>query len=329
MLWLLMAVQMCQAEVPEKPYMAAWAHASRMGTQATADEAIAIAERAKLDALYLLVWHWAEASYETDLAPMRGDVDEGFDPLGYMVDECHERGIEVHAWYVNGSSGSPKSGGLFAEHPDWRMVNAAGSAKWWYDLGKAEVRAFQSDLMIDVLERYDVDGIHFDYIRHSSRETCYCDPCVSQFREQHGMDPAWFSSDSIPYTADFDANPIDDPTTATVLARFSNGAPAVYLNELGDGTVLGLNYHAQKLREAFAENAVAKALDGANTEGGVPVIFPPETAKDYGSYMAAEFVRALGITGHESRVVDGLPGDIAADGAVALVCAYRMGEQLA
>jgi len=42
------------------------------------------------------------------------------------------------------------------------------------------------DTMIEVVQNYDVDGIHFDYIRYPHNECCYCEPCRTRFEAQTG-----------------------------------------------------------------------------------------------------------------------------------------------
>jgi uncharacterized lipoprotein YddW (UPF0748 family) len=207
--FLLMAGQASYAQGENRaPFLGVWAHATQTRSPGEADELMDRAKAAGIDAIYMLVWYWGgHAYYLTDLAPLAGDVEAGFDPLGYLVDGCHRRGIEIHAWYVNGESGQPQPGAVFEQHPDWMMVDRSGKPVFWYDLGKPEVRQFQSDLMIDVLERYDVDGIHFDYIRHPGRHTCYCDRCLAAFREQSGLDPADLQADTVPCALHVSANP--------------------------------------------------------------------------------------------------------------------------
>ncbi|MFJ3211611.1 glycoside hydrolase family 10 protein [Streptomyces flaveolus] len=91
--------------------------------------------------------------------------DPGWDPLGTAVREAHARGLELHAWfnpYRVSLSDDPSH--LVPAHParrnpDW-VVPYGG--KLYYDPGLPEVRAFVQDAMIDAVEKYAVDGVHFD-----------------------------------------------------------------------------------------------------------------------------------------------------------------------
>ncbi|MEU6531439.1 family 10 glycosylhydrolase [Streptomyces sp. NPDC046928] len=91
--------------------------------------------------------------------------DPGWDPLGTAVTEAHKRGLQLHAWfnpYRVANHGDP--GRLIASHParqnpDW-VVPYGG--RLYYNPGLPEVRAFVQRAMLDAVERYAVDAVHFD-----------------------------------------------------------------------------------------------------------------------------------------------------------------------
>jgi uncharacterized lipoprotein YddW (UPF0748 family) len=91
--------------------------------------------------------------------------DPGYDPLAFLVEEAHARGLEFHAWFnpfrVSKQADPAR---LVPEHParrhpDW--VFAYGG-QLYYDPGEPAVRALVTDVVLDVAERYPVDGVHFD-----------------------------------------------------------------------------------------------------------------------------------------------------------------------
>lgn len=325
------------------PFIGMWAHATQAQSRSDAEALLQKTHAAGVDALYVLVWYGGQAWYRTDhpLIPMATGVEAGFDPLGYLVEGAHKRGMELHAWFVNGNVYAADGGPVLKQHPDWAMVDGAGNPVNWYDLGQPEVRRFQADLMIDVLTRYRVDGVHFDYIRHSGRTTCWCDRCQARFRERTGLNPADFRPDALPCRISAWSNPLAKPTTAKVLAWFSNGVPAIYLNELGRGQVFGLNYRAQGLGDGLAREAVRRFLTGkeGTAEAAaekkpagqeILVIYPVETKRQYGRDAPAAFVRAMSRLGRRARIVaHPTAADFSAAGAAALVCAYRVPEALA
>lgn len=116
--------------------------------------------RSRCDAMYKSSFEpWSE-----DLVSSRG-LDPGYDPLQFVVEECHKRGMECHAWLnpyryesVSGQwSGRP--GDYRKEHPDWIMdVNGASIL----NPGKPEVTQRICDIIKEVITNYDVDGVLFD-----------------------------------------------------------------------------------------------------------------------------------------------------------------------
>ncbi len=116
--------------------------------------------RSRCDAMY-------KSSYEpwsSDLVSERG-MDPGWDPLAWIVDECHKRGMECHAWInpyryesvVNQWDGTPKC--YREEHPEWLLdVNGASIL----NPALPEVRQRIVDIIKEIITNYDVDGILFD-----------------------------------------------------------------------------------------------------------------------------------------------------------------------
>ncbi len=261
-----------------------WMHGTQIKTPAAADAVIAKIERARLNAAFILVWYWGgQAFFQSDVCPMADGVQAGYDPLGYMVEQCHQRGIQVHAWFVNGAYGSSEVRHVLDQHPDW-AVDDGGSGPLWYDLGKLEVRRFQSDLMLECLRKYNVDGIHLDYIRYGPHQ-CYCSYCQREFARRYGFEPLTREQrTTLPAGVDITANPLAKPTTAVVLAELSDGTPAIALNRLGQGTVLLLNWHAESEMPSAVAEFVKQTLD-IWTTGQSPLYITTTTANrnTYGS----------------------------------------------
>ncbi|MFJ8666819.1 glycoside hydrolase family 10 protein [Streptomyces sp. NPDC093600] len=91
--------------------------------------------------------------------------DPGWDPLRTAVEEAHDRGLELHAWfnpYRVAHHTDPSR--LVADHParlhpEWVLPYGG---KLFYNPGLPEVRAFVQDAMLDAVRRYDIDAVHWD-----------------------------------------------------------------------------------------------------------------------------------------------------------------------
>lgn len=88
-----------------------------------------------------------------------------YDPLIFMIDEAHKRGMEFHAWFnpyravVNKNYSSIASSHVSVVHPEW--IKEYGNLKL-LDPGLPQVREYVTRVIMDVVRRYDIDGVHFD-----------------------------------------------------------------------------------------------------------------------------------------------------------------------
>ena len=96
----------------------------------------------------------------------------GYDPLQFAIDECHKRGMELHAWMVAIPIGNNRQVKLLEKNS---VVKKQPSIcihykdSWYLDPGNPKTDSYLAKLVNEVVSRYDVDGIHFDYIRYPER----------------------------------------------------------------------------------------------------------------------------------------------------------------
>ncbi len=138
-------------------------------------EAVAILDRARamnLNAIILQVRPQCDAFYPSELEPWsyfltgeQGKPPEPFyDPLSFWIDEAHTRGLELHVWFnpyrahhPNGEIG-PDS--VVRTKPGIALELDGGY--WWLDPSRGETKEHSLAVLMDVVRRYDVDGVHFD-----------------------------------------------------------------------------------------------------------------------------------------------------------------------
>lgn len=246
-----------------------WMPSATYNTPERADASIARAAAANLNVLYPLVWGGGgQAWFKSDLSPLAATVEPQFDPLGYLLAAAHARGMQVHPWFVSGSAGNYPPGSLPDRHPEWLVRGSQPMQQAWYDLSQPEVRQFQTDVMIDLLRRYPVDGLHFDYIRFSSQLYCYCDWCREEFARLSGLPPLDDDPDDFPVWLTMAGNPLAEPTTAQVLAQFEDGGPAITLNRVGAGQVALVNWQVARFSNPAVREAIAIILRRFGAEEG-------------------------------------------------------------
>lgn len=87
--------------------------------------------------------------------------DPGYDPLAFAIEECHRRGMELHAWVVTLPMGKTQSAKVVRA---MKLLRHDGA--YYMDPTRAETSHFIANICREIVSRYDVDGIHFDYIRY-------------------------------------------------------------------------------------------------------------------------------------------------------------------
>ncbi len=94
--------------------------------------------------------------------------DPNYDPLQFAIEEAHKLGLELHAWMnpyralrSDESVSSLSSAHVINTHPEW-IIKCASSQYRFLDPGLPKVREYVTKIVMDVVRRYEVDGIHFD-----------------------------------------------------------------------------------------------------------------------------------------------------------------------
>lgn len=92
-----------------------------------------------------------------------------YDPLEYVIQEAHKRGIECHAWFVTFPVGTPKQvkaqgkQSVVSKYPDMCILY---QGEWYLDPGNPKTSGYITRLVDEIVSNYDIDGIQFDYIRY-------------------------------------------------------------------------------------------------------------------------------------------------------------------
>jgi uncharacterized lipoprotein YddW (UPF0748 family) len=159
-----------------------------------------------------------------------------FDPFKYLIDQAHAHGIEVHAFVIVGAvyrEDPTQPGGLphdaqhvFLQHVwdasanapyhdrrQWATRslphNASGTTfdgqryglEWYIDLGNPQAAAYTIDVLMKLVDEYDLDGLHLDRIRYpeapvdhnGGANVGYNETSVARFRARYGERAAWYT----------------------------------------------------------------------------------------------------------------------------------------
>jgi uncharacterized lipoprotein YddW (UPF0748 family) len=153
-----------------------WPSVPGLSTKEQQDELIEILDRSaalRLNAVILQVRPAADALYASPYEPwseyLTGQMgkapDPYYDPLEFAVNEAHRRGLELHAWFNPYRARHPSS--KSAPSRDHISVTHRGLVKkygthLWMDPGERAIREHSIKVVLDVVKRYDIDGVHID-----------------------------------------------------------------------------------------------------------------------------------------------------------------------
>jgi uncharacterized lipoprotein YddW (UPF0748 family) len=175
----------------ETEVRALWVDAFHDGlkTPAQVERLVADARRANVNTLLVQVRRRGDVTYLGGREPLVPDHTIGFDGLKALLDAAHNGSprLEVQAWLtvypVWNSQTSPPADPShpFNQHgpsssgdDNWLMLRDDGEswtgAGYWFDPGHPAVSAYVIDLAADLVQRYDLDGVHLDRLRYFEGE---------------------------------------------------------------------------------------------------------------------------------------------------------------
>ena len=153
-----------------------WPSKPGLNMAAQKEELIALLDRAvqlKFNAVFFQVRPSCDALYASTLEPwseyLTGTMGRApqpfYDPLAFAIEEAHKRGLELHAWFnpfraTRVEARSPVAPNHITQtHPE--LVRRYGE-QFWLDPGEPAVREHVLEVVMDLVRRYDVDGVVFD-----------------------------------------------------------------------------------------------------------------------------------------------------------------------
>lgn len=152
-----------------------WPTTKRLSSEEQKKEFLELIQEHKLNgfnAVIVQIRPSADAFYASELEPWsewltgtQGKAPEPYyDPLEFMIESCHQRGIEFHAWInpfraVLSSYSQISENHIVRQRPEWIVKYKSLQL---LDPGIPEVRDYLQKVIADIVTRYNVDGIHFD-----------------------------------------------------------------------------------------------------------------------------------------------------------------------
>ncbi len=154
-----------------------WPSKPGLSVEEQKSEAIALLDllyKNNFNAVIFQVRPHCDAMYKSDLEPwsyyLTGEEgkapDPYYDPLQFWIDEAHARGIELHAWLNPYRAHHPAAGpvtdvSIVRKRPDL-VLELEVENYWWMDPALKGTQDHSYNVVMDLVRRYDLDGIHFD-----------------------------------------------------------------------------------------------------------------------------------------------------------------------
>ena len=128
------------------------------------------------------------AHYASGVLPRSTEFTNYGDQIAACVNAAHARGVEVHVWKVNWNlSGAPQTFINSLRAASRTQISSGGVDIDWLCPSHPDNLSLEVASMLEVVRNYDVDGIHFDYIRYPDSSGCYCPGCGTRFQAQTGL----------------------------------------------------------------------------------------------------------------------------------------------
>lgn len=232
-----------------------------------ADRTLARVKSAGFNVYVPCVWHGRGTHYPSRVTDadsrLVGAIADGYDPLSYLIKRAHELGIEVHPWFTV----------VRREWERYPEFYPKGTPDGAYDVHNAQFRDFIVSMMLDMVERYDVDGVNLDYIR--AMGICVSDACKEDYKKHSNYElPADYVLRYVSGAARNRIQAWQDSAVANIVERVASAA-----RKSKPGIVISIDGHPKPPSEK-------RALDGRDevtwaNNGWVDVIFGMDYRKRF------------------------------------------------
>ncbi len=190
-----------------------WVSRDKLTTKQSVKQVVETAKQYGFNHIFAQVRGRGDAYYDSEVV-MRSPLIQGrkFNPLKELLTLAHKENIKVHAW-VNvyllwSSEKKPKSKNhLLNQHPEWtaraygdvidakknrRQFKLQGSEGVYLSPGHPAVRKYLLAVFGELIDEYDIDGLHLDYVRYPGPEYGFNETAMKSFRDETGIDPEIF-----------------------------------------------------------------------------------------------------------------------------------------
>ncbi len=198
------------ANIPELDSKFIWILRDSLTSPEKIQKALIYASEAGYNKVFIQIRGRGYAFYNSKIVPKNPLVDNSFDPLKYAIEISKKLDIELHVWFNTyilwSSSYEPKDlNHIYHLKKEWTEANTYGKMDYTINLKSPkipnwegiylsplhpEVNPYLLSLISEIISSYDIDGIHFDYIRYQDEIYGYNSYGRDRFKDLYSIDPS-------------------------------------------------------------------------------------------------------------------------------------------
>jgi Uncharacterized protein conserved in bacteria len=145
------------------------------------DQALVRLKEANINVVFLQVRLRGDVIYPSQIEPYNNYIktnsyrNPDYDLLAYAIDACHEKGMECHAWFVTYPLGTKSKNTIPPGLKNKPYLIKIFRNELYLDPGNPETNTYLLSLIAELVNKYDIDGVHFDYVRYPDKSAQFPD----------------------------------------------------------------------------------------------------------------------------------------------------------
>jgi uncharacterized lipoprotein YddW (UPF0748 family) len=148
--------------------------------------------RMGFNAVFVNMGSAVQANYPSAILPT-SPAAQGTDPLAECLKACRENGLECHAWRFAFFAGNMPPETFARLRDEGRLqVDRSGKVLPWLCPSDPRNTELERRVLLELASRYDLQGIHLDYVRFANANTCFCPRCRRAFEGALGRTYRWW-----------------------------------------------------------------------------------------------------------------------------------------
>ncbi|MGB9677574.1 MAG: glycoside hydrolase family 10 protein, partial [Candidatus Ratteibacteria bacterium] len=172
----------------EKEYRGVWCH-SPFGVKGYSwDESIKKLKENNFNAIFPNMLRAGIAYYKSEILPVAEEVKTIGDQIEKCLYACKKYGLECHIWKVNWNLSKAPVEFIEKLIKEGRLqIDKDGKEVMWLCFSNPLNFKLELDSILEIVKKYEIDGIHLDYIRYPDANSCFCKNCRENFEKEYNV----------------------------------------------------------------------------------------------------------------------------------------------